>query len=68
MSKNHIDMSHCANTRVVDVMADVDFTVADPVDSASAIQQVVLEQCRNKVPLVPGKYNIRILAVITSED
>lgn len=67
MSKNQIDMTTSVGTTVADIMADVDFTANTEADVAVALQQVI-EKCKNRVPLKPGKYNVRLLAVITSEN
>lgn len=66
--KNQIDMTTCQGAAVVDILADVDFTVNPMSDVASALQQVILDRCKDRVPLQPGKYNVRLLAVITSEN
>lgn len=69
--KNHVEMTKNDTTEVVDVMADVDFTLdgkeGDTADFAEVVKQVVLARCEGQVKLPLGNYNIRLLAVITKE-
>jgi hypothetical protein len=53
----------------VSIMADVDVEVTNlsMVCSADLVQRAVLQACAHKARLPQGKYNIRLLAVITSE-
>lgn len=71
MAKNQIEMTKNDTTSVVDVMADVDFTLngneGDAADFATVVQQVVLARCEGQAKLPLGNYNIRLLAVITKE-
>lgn len=66
-----IEISYAPNTSVVDVMADVDITVPEsygPADISDLLSTGVLRSCADRAQFTPGKYNIRLLAVITRED
>ena len=65
-----IELTYAPNTDVADLMADVDVTVpADAeVNIADFVNLSVLDSCKSKAVFTSGKYNIRMLLVITRED
>lgn len=65
---NRIDITDTLDTRVVDMMADVEVEVTDePADFATLIHECVLRQCHGQRELPVGRYTIRLLCVVTED-
>ena len=64
-----IEITLAKNTSVVDVMADVDVVIVPEIDSLDLVDliKIVLNDGKNKATFHPGKYNIRLMAVVTEE-
>ena len=60
-------MTISADTDVVDLMSDVDFEITTPVDAIEALQATIFGRSTGKIQLPSGKYNVRMLCVITRE-
>lgn len=70
---NNINLTLSSNTTLVDLMADVDFTIeaknpGQEADFADVIRDVILARCDGKSKLPPGSYNIRMLCVVTKNE
>lgn len=68
-----IELTHSPDTSVVDLMADVDVTLKlvegqKEVELVDFLNHSVFKHCVDKVVFVAGKYNIRMLIVITEEN
>lgn len=72
MTKNNIEITTSVETSVIDVMADVDFSVDgkddDHADFADVFQRVIIARCTGQAELGVGRYNIRLLAVVTQNE
>jgi len=71
--KRQIELSANVNTSVVDIMADVDFTLRaegdqTEADFAEVVNRVALAPCVGKATLPLGHYNVRLFAVITRDE
>jgi hypothetical protein len=69
---NNIRLNKTTNTTVVDLLADVDFDLAKASDLVKVIQSTVLKQVKDanteEVKIPAGKYNIRLLVVVTENN
>lgn len=70
---NSINISLSSNTSVVDLMVDLDLTLVaeapgDEADLCDVLRDTILARLEGKAKLAPGKYNIRMLCVVTSEE
>lgn len=71
---NDIRMSVNSKSRVVDLTADVDFEITEGDDEAihlaDVVYGIVLDKCKDQeaASVLPGKHNVRLLAVVTSYD
>jgi len=72
---NNIQMLITENQRIIDISADVDFNIQEKegvpsIHVADALSAVVLARCKDKpeASLLPGKYNVRLMAVITENS
>jgi hypothetical protein len=70
MSKR-VEITVAKDTSVVDLMADVDvvFMHMPDVESLDLVDliKIVLRDCKNQASFAPGKYNVRLMAVVTEE-
>ena len=63
-----IDIVSTNNTRVIDVMADVDIDVQEHPADFSELIGLVVARTKGRVKLPPGSYNVRLLCVITENE
>lgn len=66
-----IEITVAKDTSVVDLMVDVDIVFMHMPEMESLdlsdLLKIVLKDCKNKASFLPGKYNVRMMAVITEE-
>ena len=71
---NSLNLTMSENTTVVDLMADVDLAIVDnaeggtQADVCDILQDVILARCAGRASLPAGKYNIRMLCVVTRNE
>ncbi|HEY8540800.1 MAG TPA: hypothetical protein VIL29_00345 [Pseudothermotoga sp.] len=63
-----IDIVSTNNTRVIDVMADVDIDVQENPADFSELIGLVIARTKGHANLPPGSYNVRLLCVITENE
>lgn len=63
-----VDITSSQGANVTDVFIDVDFEVEADSDYGDVLSQLIREHLAAKAELSAGKYNVRMLCVLTDTD
>lgn len=63
-----VDITTSQGANVTDVFIDVDFEVEADSDYGDVLSQLIQEHLNNRAVLNAGKYNVRMLCVLTDTE
>jgi len=66
---NNISVVSATNEAATSILGDVDFALLEPAHLADVVGSTVLQEClKHDIQIPTGKYNLRILLILTTDS